>query len=202
MAVCLSLGDAAAQRFLHFRDSLSVVDLLISPLFGTLAILVAARDAGYFHEPFTGRFLDRAWAVIVLQFVISLLRLFSETTLASAGPGSVFLGTIVLTSVALLIYSPVDACLREEGAPLTLLPNALSQSIALSWRRVSRAFGMFAVILSVEMIEQLTFLTLVNRHVANPEFWANIPFDPFATMVISVIVTAAYIDLVRTKTPA
>jgi len=199
LAAGLSVCDGAANFFLHFRDALYVADSLIAPLFGTIAILVAARDGGYLQEPIASRFLDRAWAVIILQFLLSMLRLTSEVTLASGGGAGLFAGTVVLTFVALMLYSPVDACLREDGAPLTLLPNAIAQSLILSWRRISRAFGMFAIVLSVEMIELLTLVALINRHVPNAEFWANIPIDPCATILIFVIVTAAYIDLTRTK---
>jgi len=200
LAAGLFVCEYAVQRFVHFRDALVVGDFLISPLFDATAILIAAKDSGFLSENVPGRLADRAWAVIILEFVISMLRLASEVTLGSGHAGGVFTGTVVLTFVALLIYSPVDACLREDGAPLTILPNALGQSIMLSWRRISRAFGLFALILAVELIELLTFVALGEKHVANAEFWGNVPFGAFATILISVIVTAAYVDLVRTKT--
>lgn len=199
LALGLVLCEYAVQRFVHFRNALVIGDFLISPLFDATAILVAARDSGYIRDNVFGRLTDRAWAVIVLEFIISMLRLASELTLGSSRAGGVFTGTVVLTFVALLIYSPADACLREDGAPLTILPQALGQSIMLAWRRVSRAFGLFALVLAVELIELLTFVTLGEKHVANAEFLANVPFGAFATVVISVIVTAAYVDLERAK---
>lgn len=198
----LMLGEYVVQRFVHFRNALIVGDFLLSPLFDATAILIAARDSGFIRDDVLGRLTDRAWAVIVLEFVISMLRLASELTLGSAHSGGVFTGTMVLTFVALLIYSPADACLRENGAPLTILPNSLGQSIVLAWRRISRAFGLFALVLAVELIELLTFVELGEKHVANAEFWSNVPFGAFATIAISVIVTAAYVDLVRAKKAA
>lgn len=198
----LILSEYAVQRFVHFRNALIVGDFLLSPLFDATAILIAARDSGFIRDNVLGRLTDRAWAVIVLEFLISMLRLASELTLGSPHTGGVFTGTVVLTFVALLIYSPADACLREDGAPLTILPFALGQSIVLSWRRISRAFGLFALVLAVELIELLTFVQLGEKHIANAEFWSNVPFGAFATIVISVIVTAAYVDLSRTKKAA
>jgi len=119
--------------------------------------------------------------------------------MGSVRAGGVFAGTVVLTFVALLIYSPVDACLRENGAPFSLLPNALGQSLALSWRRISRAFGLFAIVLFVELVEVLSAFEFAQRHIGNAEFWGNVPFGACATIVVSVIVTAAYVDLTRTK---
>ena len=196
LAIGLFCADALFHAFAHVKRADLIAALLFAPVFDAAAILIAAHDARQDDVPLLSRLIDRAWAVIVVEFVASFLQ---ETAQAGFVPGSGFAlaATLLLTFCAMLVYAPVDALLCETDSALLLVPLAFANSLRFAWQNISRVFAIFSIVLSFELIGGLVMLRFDLLHRPQTAFWATTPIADAGTIVVDVIVTAAYVDLLR-----
>lgn len=196
LAAGLFAADALFHTFVRVKGADLIAALIFSPLFDAAAILIAAHDAREDRVPLLSRLVDRAWAVVVVEFIATFLE---QTAQAGFAPGSGFAlaATLLLTFCAMLVYSPVDALLSETESALLLVPLAFANSLRMAWQNISRVFALFSIVLTLELITGLVMLRFDLLHRPQAAFWATTPIAAAGTIVVDVIVTAAYVDLLR-----
>lgn len=204
LAAGLFCADALFHAFVHVKAADLIANLIFSPIFDAAAILLAAHDAREDDVPLLSRLVERAWAVIVVEFVETFLVAFAELGFAPGGGANALFATVLLTFSAMLIYAPVDALLSETESALLLVPSAFANSLGLAWQNISRVFALFSIVLSVRLIVELVTLRFDVLHRPASAFWATDPIADAGTIAIDIAVTAAYVDLLRRsrKTPS
>lgn len=190
-------ADAAFHAFVHINRADALANLIFAPLFEATAILVAAHDARELDLPVFSRFVERAWAVIVVEFITTALSATAQAGFATGNGFNTLVATLLLTFTAMLIYAPTDALLGETESPFFLVPNAFTTSLRLAWRNISRVFALFSILLGAELVTALVALRLDLLKEHELVFWINEPIVDFVTIGLAVIVTAAYVDLTR-----
>lgn len=190
-------ADAAFHAFVHISRADALANLIFAPLFEAAAILFAAHDAREIELPVLSRFVERAWAVIVVEFITTALAATAQAGFAMGSGGTTLFATLLLTFTAMLIYAPADALLGDTESPLLLVPHAFTTSLRLAWRNISRVFALFSILLGAELVTALIDLRFDLLHRHQTGFWVNEPIVDVVTVGLAVIVTAAYVDLTR-----
>lgn len=208
MAIALQALVVVVWRTPH---GLVLADAIVSPIFVTLVYAFVAADAAAdaTDEPVSTklvweRILERAWAVIVIDFIIN--EVTSAGLIASLSTDSLDLifGMLVLVLSALLVFADTSATLDNDLTAWSVVPRAFVRSITIAWNRRT-----FARVLAIFAIEFLVFTVglglqglFAARHLVDAAFWANVPLGAIATPPIAALTVLVYRDATVAPAPS
>lgn len=126
------LNDAQTQLFFGF---------IIQPI--QIAIVYACATApGDARGDTLFRAFERSWAVILIDFALNFIQIPALASIQSGGPFDAFLGGLLMSATAFLMFADVDAVVGSHTSLIGLIPSALLRSIRVivSRRIYPRAF--------------------------------------------------------------
>jgi hypothetical protein len=137
--------------FVHFvpvRSPEIYAGFLGPPLVNAFVLMNVGSDAAGVLPRLSQRcerFVERLWAVIIVDVMISVVQASGFFGLASADLGDKVLGALVMILSAMLIYAEPFVCMENSIQTLTLIPFSLLRSMTLAWVNMQRVFSLFAL---------------------------------------------------------
>lgn len=180
---------------------------IVLPILTTLVYAFAAADAG--SEPVTAaavweRFLERSWAVIVIDFVLAYVSAIGLSAGLSSEPLDMVAGMLVFGLSALLVFTDASATVDDDVTVWSVIPRAFLRSFQTSWRWpvFSRALAIFAIQLVVYALQNELYALLARRHVPEAAFWSQIPILTVVGVPLAALTVLVYLDATAARTDA
>lgn len=195
----------------HVRQAVTLDSFVATPILTTLVYVVVAADVRPRPEeaggetrpvaPLWERFLERSWAVIVIDFLLSYVLAFGLGGTASQNLADVFGGIAIVAVSAMLVFADASAAADDDLTPLTILPRAFVRSLGAVWQPAifPRAFALLALQLLVLALQSAAYALLLQARVPNADFWAEIPLLGIATVPLSALTMLVYLDATATR---
>lgn len=183
-------------RFVHVRFSWFYAALIGMPLMNAVVILNAGADAAGTLPTMRARverFLERAWAIIVIDAGITLVGQVGFDNMASTDAMQMLQGLLVMFLAAMLVYAEPFACLENETQTLTLVPFAILRSMMLAWVNMSRVFSLFAVQIVVTILGLLLVRAFGAAQTQITDL-VSLAFDTLTSAVLAALFAVAYLD--------
>jgi hypothetical protein len=197
---CLA-AEAAIYFLLHPKLGNVAGDAIFPPILTTIVyVYVAANlpdESQRTARPWE-RILERVWAVIVIDFITSLIFAVGLSGFAMGSLLNAALGVTVLFMFATMLFADVYAAVEPNVTVLGVVPLAFLRSVSLAWQKGN--LPRILVILSLWLVfnaMQAAFFTLFSHwHVRDAAFWADAPFALLATIPIAAFTALVYFDCV------
>lgn len=142
------------------------------------------------------RFLERAWAVIVIDFFLTYV--WTAAIVYSTSPKILELlaGLAAFGFSVVAVFWDADAVVDDDVNVWTVIPRSLLRSIATAWN--STVFVRALAIVSLSLLEYVAqtalYFALMHFNVPQAEFWAEIPITTVAAMPIAALTVVVYRD--------
>ena len=172
---------------------------MVLPLLTTLVYAFANNDASETPQaarPVWERFLERAWAVIVIDFLGTYLTSVGLAGTMSNDVAAAIVGIVATIVAILIVFADVAATVDDDPAVWSLLPRSISKSARAVTRPkvLARAVALYALGLLVFAVQESIVLLLTNAHAANVEFWSEVPLQTVATVPLAALTLVVYRD--------
>lgn len=195
------------------HEAVALDGFIATPILTTLVYVVIAADIRPRSEasgeapvaaPLWERFLERSWAVIVIDFVLSYVLAFGLGGTASQDLAEVFGGVAIVAVSAMLVFADASAAADDDLTALSVLPRAFVRSVAAVWQPAvfPRAFALLALQLILVALQSAAYALLLRAHVPNADFWSQIPLLGIATVPLSAFTMVVYLDATATRQAA
>jgi hypothetical protein len=146
------------------------------------------------------RVLERAWAVIVIDLLFSILVNTGINALVIQDPIGVVLGIVILTVAVPLVFADTSATV-DEMPVWWLLPGAFWRSVRAARGTVYlRAIAILALGLLALFAQKPLFDWMHHAEIANAEFWAVVPLNAITVTPIAALTALVYRDATRKAT--
>ena len=139
------------------------------------------------------RFLERVWAVIIIDFIGSKVIEFGFPSHPYEDAVAALAEFFAVGVSVFILFADAIATADDEGSVLTLLPRAFAKSVATAFTPIVlvRAVAIFAAQFALIFLESAAYLWLNGAHVAHADFWAQVPLStltvpPFAALTLLV----------------
>lgn len=191
--------QGAIVAFWRAPQALFFANLIVAPILQTVVYAFTAADLSEErdHAWAWGRVLERAWAVIVIDFLLW----FVNVSALQTGDGilSFLVASFYMLVGATLLFSDVSATIDDEESLLLLIPRSFVRSIAATWQSgiIWQALALYflGVLLSLGSLGlQVQFDSL---HIPQAAFWANIPLGTLLTPPLSALTALVYLNAKR-----
>lgn len=212
--VAVTFAVASLQAALYFSVHIHRIGLLSLILLGPIIVTVVyvhahsdAADPAASAAHLWGRVLERLWAVILIDFVVTGLTFVFGLGLATAfspagGAADFFAGAFGLFALGLVVFADVHASVSESVSTLLLLPDAFVTSAGLAVRNVSRVLFILALSIFISTGSSFAFGALHGHHVRNDAFLADLLFEVIFAAPMAAILTAFYLDCLARRPEA
>lgn len=201
--VSLILAAIALQAIVyhiwHADAALFAGELVVTSLASAIVYAATQNDVdGAPAEAFWTRALERAWAVIAISFVQSVVQGVAMATILQGDFGSRLLGVAVLMMGLTFIFADVDAVVSDDESLLMLIPRAFSNSIRASWTgsTMIRIIAIFLVQLAFQWAAAVIQPELAHLHVPDAAFWATIPLGAILLVPLDIFTVYVYFDAI------
>lgn len=195
--VVIGLGAAVIYGW-QSKAALLFVGLIGGAVADTLIIsLTLATFEGAGIAAGLSRALERAWAVIVINFVMTYI--FAEG-IGAIGVGNIvdrILGIILLLFAASLIFAEVIAVTIDDERWWMLVPSSVGTSVRISWTGsvMWRVLALFALAIVPTFLESGLGDALTKAHVSHPDFWGSFPLSIVWSIPLNVLTTLVFFDV-------
>lgn len=192
----MQIALALVWRVPHAIEFGSAIAL---PLLTALVYAFVSADAG--ETPISEslvweRFLERAWAVIVLDFVLgevwgaALTYNSSTNFLELVGGLAAFLVTVFT------VFADAAAVVDDDVNVWTVIPRSLLRSFVTTWNRTTfvRSLAIVSLGLLVFVAQNALYFVLAAYHAPQAAFWALIPIETVVTAPIAALTVVVYRD--------
>ncbi len=199
-AVAVTIALQWSLVFLRVPHAIEIGTSIVPALLVTLVYAFVDADSKAEPPPAAAiweRVLERSWAVIVIDFFTSIVVAVGVSGTATGSPLDMLIGALVLLLSALLVFADASATV-DDGIPFWwLLPAAFQRSILASWRgpALVRAIAILAMWLTVTGASGSLVSVLTHAHVANADFWAQVPIEAIVTPPLAALTVLVYRDL-------
>lgn len=168
------------------------------PLVNALVYAFVSADAGeeVAESRIWERFLERAWAVIVIDFVLSYVWTSALVYSTSSNALELIAGLAAFGFSVVAVFWDTGAVVDGDVNVWTVIPRSLLRSIATAWN--STVFVRALAIVSLSLLEFVAqnalYFALMYFHVSRPEFWAEIPIATIITVPLAALTVVVYRD--------
>ena len=184
----------------HTSAALPTAALAFEPIF--VAVVTGFAYGDLRNDASTGsiwaRILERAWAVIVVDFIVNFVTELGMQSLASADLVARILSVGVLIVSISFVFADVHAVVTDDADPWPLLPlRALGASMASAWQGLTFARATIVFALSGPLAEFATSairFELARSGVAQPDLWAQAPIVVLLLPFVQTFATFVYLD--------
>lgn len=198
-AVAVAVVLQALPVYFHAPHALEIGEYVVPPLLTTLvyAFVWADMQAEPPGSPaIWERFLERAWAVIVIDFIAT--QLFSLAFLTSAGGdlAGMLASLPLLLLSGLIVFADAIATAEDGIAAWWLVPWAFWRSVRVSWNAVvlMRAIAILALWLLAGSAANLLSAAFGAAHLPAADFWGEAPLTALLTPPIAALTLLVYRD--------
>ena len=169
------------------------------PLVVALVYAFVSADAG---EPGLSeslvweRFLERAWAVIVLDFLLSYVWGVAIFDSMSSNVLDMLAGLAAFIFSVFFVFADAGAVVDDDVNVWSVIPRSLLRSVAVVWNSTifARALAIVSFVL-LETVAQIALqILLPHFNVTQPLFWAWIPINTVVAVPISALTVVIYRD--------
>ncbi len=142
------------------------------------------------------RFLERAWAVIVLDFLISYIWTAALIYSTSAKPLELLAGLAAFGFCVVAVFADAAAVVDDDVSVWNVLPRSLVRSIATAWNSTMfvRALAIVSLSLLEFVAQNVSYFALMHFNVPQAEFWAEIPIATILAPPLAAITVVVYRD--------
>jgi hypothetical protein len=200
-AVIIFAIEAIVAYASHNQIAGLIVDNVLLPVFVTIIYAHTLRDLdlSLSQRDVWLRVLERAWAVIVIDLVVSLA---AEQAIGAAAAADVLdelLAMVMLLLTATLIFADVHAVAEPKADPWwMLIPRSFAGSISavLLLGALSRAMLLVLLSIVVILLGIVAQTELAARHVAHADFWGAVPLNLLLIAPINALTAFVYLDAI------
>ncbi|HZZ65650.1 MAG TPA: hypothetical protein VFE17_09140 [Candidatus Baltobacteraceae bacterium] len=187
--------EFAFYTFVRLPHGALYAELIGSPVIGTVVLVTAGFDATGGAPPGVRieRMIERAWAIIVLDAGLSMLTQAGFVAAGSGNAADTLLGIAVMFFAAMLVYAEPFAALEPSVQALTILPFAVVRSLMLAWLNMSRVFSLFAIQISVNVVDLLLLRAVAPKGGRLFDI-TDLAFVALVSAPLSVLFAVAYLD--------
>ncbi|HEY1655467.1 MAG TPA: hypothetical protein VGF86_10160 [Candidatus Tumulicola sp.] len=171
---------------------------VVPPILTTLVYAFVAADAR--AQPVETRaiwerFLERSWAVIAIDFVLSIVSAIGLGSGASGNFIDVLGGVAIVGLSAMLVFADASATVDDDLTVWSVVPRAFARSLTAAWQRsvFPRAFAIFGLQLLVFALQSALYALLQHGHLPNALFWSQIPLLTVAVPPLSALTVLVYL---------
>lgn len=194
--------DALCSIVLPIPHGLDVIRQVATPLVNALVYAFVWNDDRETPLPARAaweRFLERAWAVILIDFVSSAAFSIGLAGSFASDATSVLIGFLAVGLALALLFADAAATVDDDGTVWLLLPRAFVKSVAVvaNPRVLIRAVAILALQVGVFAAQSALDAALTSRHVPFEQFWAFVPLDMLTAPPLAALVVLVYLDAVR-----
>jgi hypothetical protein len=145
------------------------------------------------------RFLERAWAVIVIDFVCSEITAIGLVFLESGQTLQVLGGFLAFGLSVLVIFADASATIDDDVTVWNVIPRAFlhSMSVTFGLRAFSRALALFSLQLLLFVAANLVYVSFGHIPAVERSFWAFVPLSTVVTVPFSALLVLVYADAKR-----
>lgn len=172
---------------------------IVLPILTTLVYGFVAADAR--PEPAAAssvweRVLERSWAVIVIDFVVSYVTALGLAGSTSPNALDLIAGLSAFALSVLFVFADASATVDGDVGVLTVIPYGFVRSVQAAWRRpvLPRALAIFSIQLLVAAVQIALGALLQRGHVADALFWSEIPLLTVVVPPLSALTVLVYLD--------
>jgi hypothetical protein len=142
------------------------------------------------------RFLERAWAVIVIDFLLTDIATAALVYSMSAKPLELVGGLAAFAFAVLTVFADAGAVVDDDVTVWTVIPRALLRSITTTWNSTifARALAIFSLQLLAFVAQNALYFGLMHFDVSQALFWAEIPMATLITPPLAAITVVVYRD--------
>lgn len=203
-AIGLQALVAVVARVPHGTD---LGSFIVPPILTTLVYAFVSADAR--REPVPARvvwerFLERAWAVIVIDFVLTYVAAIGLSGTASADPLDAIVGILAIGLSVVLVFADAAATVDDDVTVWSLIPRAFGRSLVGACRGpvFLRALAILALQLLVFALENQLYALLTHLHVSDAAFWSQVPLLTVAVLPLSALTVLVYLDATADRAAA
>lgn len=139
------------------------------------------------------RFVERTWAIIVIDVAITLVGQIGFDTASAPDAGDILLGVLVLFLAAMLVYAEPFAALEKDVQTLTVVPFAFLRSMMLCWVNMPRILSLFMIQIAVTIV-QLELAQFSARAGTQTVMLVTLAYVTVASAPLAALFTVAYLD--------
>jgi hypothetical protein len=190
----------------RFAAGFAIANDLVVPIVVAIAYAFTAADAAANRDARSVwlRILERAWAVIVIDFVLDFI---TESAIASVKQGGLLdllMGSLTQLLAATLVFVDVAAVLDDDDNWLLLVPRAFGRGIALAWQpgNLWRCFVIYSLQFVVFAIGVAVLALFERFGIRGGTFWAFLALGTVLAPPISAFTVLVYFDAAGIDTTA
>lgn len=181
---------------------LEIGGYVFPPLLTALAYAFALGDSDAAREGTIGpweRFLERAWAVIIIDFVTANVSFYSLALTASGDFLAIAVGFAGILLSTAIVFADTSATADDGVSVWLLVPHAFVASVrtALQPTVFMRAVVLFSLNILAFALAQSLLAALTQAHVPHADFWSLAVVQTLATVPLAVLTMLIYRDAVR-----
>jgi hypothetical protein len=200
IAVAL-LVQALVAVVARVNHGTEVGEAVVLPVLTTLTYAFVAADARGVPldaRSIWERFLERAWAVIVIDFFLTIVSGIGLTASIAQNPLDVAVGTAVFVFCALLVFSDASATIDDDATVWSVIPRSIANSVRTAWNRRTfvRALAIFSLQLVAFAVQIGLSAWFVQAHVRDGDFWSQVPLLTIVTPPLAALTALVYVDAV------
>jgi hypothetical protein len=180
---------------------------IVLPILTTLVYAFVAADARGKSVPAAAiweRFLERTWAVIVIDFILNQIVTIGIADSQSADPLDLLVGFLVFGLSTLLVFTDAGATSDDDVTVWSVIPRAFVRGVLAAWNRqiFPRALAIFSIWLLVNEIQLGALSALQNAHMPLSQalFWTLIPLGTLVTPPLAALTVLVYLDATTAPT--
>ena len=186
-------------RIPHGTELSSAIAL---PLLVTLAYAFVSADDREEPQPDAltwERFLERAWAVIVIDFLCGEVLTAGWVYSFANDALQVVVGVAAFGLSVLVIFADASATVDDDVNVWTVIPRAFlrSAAVALTPRVLVRALALFSLELLIVAAQNTLYFGLGGAPEPQRSFWASVPLLTLTAVPLSALVVLVYRDAKR-----
>jgi hypothetical protein len=199
-AACVIGAQALVALVWRVPFGLAYSSFIVPPLLTTLVYAFAWADSDDAPQGASAtweRVLDRAWAVIVIDLVTTILVSTGLNGILAQDPVDIVLGCVILLICAPLVFADTSATV-DEMPVWWLLPGAFWRSLRTArgetyLRAIAiLAFGLIPALLQPRLLDWMQ-----AKDLANADFWSSVPLNAVTLVPIAVLTALVYRDATR-----
>jgi len=197
--VLCAVAMAVVAVLYAFQPKIGVwlAQVLVLPALTTIVYAYTLNDARGGTENPWARVLERLWAVIVIDFLTTVLSWLGQAFALAGDILDLLTGAAITFFYVLLILADASAVVDDEHDWLLLIPRSFGHSFSLSWRKENlwRVLVLFAVQAVIATMVFALQGVLDAHKVPYADFWAAVPLLTLTTPPFAALAALVYMDV-------
>jgi hypothetical protein len=142
------------------------------------------------------RFLERAWAVIVIDLIGTWLVTNAFVSASSGLALETVISILAFTAALFIVFADAAATIDDDVTAWNVVPRSLLRSAAVTFNPMTyaRALVLFSIGILLQFASFALSPVLVRYHVAHALFWSQIPLLTVVQPPLAALIVLVYQD--------